>query len=284
MRDPRRRSTGRAGRSWSGARPRVAFEVWSRKSVSVGITSCTSAPVTRRAARHPATTRSSSTSPRRRPRRCCSRPTGTLDPATVSGIAHLVASGVKGLDTVERHDHRRHRRAPLADAGRERRGQRDQQARGAAALLRAARRPDHLDARLDTRAEQGARARAGRHRRRPDDVRQDDVRQEGHADPEADEHRDAHEHGRRNGRACRHGHRPTPAAAGAGSKSNYQNSSGTTAFGVDKTVQRTVVAPGSVNQLNVALLVDSSVPKAEVRASSSRSRASPESTRSAATR
>jgi flagellar M-ring protein FliF len=56
----------------------------------------------------------------------------------------------------------------------------------------------------------------------------------------------------------------TGTAAGAGSKSNYKNSSGTTSFGVDKTVQRTVVAPGSVNQLNVALLVDSSVPKAEL--------------------
>jgi flagellar M-ring protein FliF len=56
----------------------------------------------------------------------------------------------------------------------------------------------------------------------------------------------------------------TGTAGGAGSKSNYQNSSGTTSFGVDKTVQRTVVAPGSVNQLNVALLVDSSVSKAEL--------------------
>jgi flagellar M-ring protein FliF len=52
--------------------------------------------------------------------------------------------------------------------------------------------------------------------------------------------------------------------AGAGSKSNYQNQSGTTSFGVDKTVQRTVVAPGSVNKLSVALLVDSSVSKADV--------------------
>ncbi len=56
----------------------------------------------------------------------------------------------------------------------------------------------------------------------------------------------------------------TGTSAGAGSKSNYQNSSGTTSFGVNKTVQRTVVAPGSVSQLNVALLVDSSVSKAEL--------------------
>jgi flagellar M-ring protein FliF len=56
----------------------------------------------------------------------------------------------------------------------------------------------------------------------------------------------------------------TGAAGGAGSHSNYQNQSGTTAFGVDKTVQRTVVAPGSVNQLHVALVLDSSVSKPEV--------------------
>ena len=60
----------------------------------------------------------------------------------------------------------------------------------------------------------------------------------------------------------------TPAATttstGPNSTSNYQNQSGTTSFGVDKTVQTTVVAPGSVAKLDVALLIDSSVPKAEV--------------------
>jgi flagellar biosynthesis/type III secretory pathway M-ring protein FliF/YscJ len=35
-------------------------------------------------------------------------------------------------------------------------------------------------------------------------------------------------------------------------------------FGVDKTVSRTTVAPGQVNRLNVALLVDSSVPAAQL--------------------
>ncbi len=73
---------------------------------------------------------------------------------------------------------------------------------------------------------------------------------------------------------------PAPPAA----TSNYPNKSDTTCFGVDKTVQRTTVAPGSVNKLNVALLVDSSVPDARSRASRSRSRASPASTRRAATR
>jgi len=56
----------------------------------------------------------------------------------------------------------------------------------------------------------------------------------------------------------------TGTTTGSNSKSNYSNTSGTTAFGVDKTVERTVIAPGSINRLSVALLLDSSVPKAEV--------------------
>jgi flagellar M-ring protein FliF len=52
--------------------------------------------------------------------------------------------------------------------------------------------------------------------------------------------------------------------AGGGSTSNYTNKSDNTVYGVDKTVQKTTVAPGSVNRLDVALLVDSSVPAAAV--------------------
>jgi flagellar M-ring protein FliF len=54
------------------------------------------------------------------------------------------------------------------------------------------------------------------------------------------------------------------AAAAAGGKSNYNRKSTTSDFGVDKTVTRTKVAPGAVNRLNVALVVDKSVPKAEL--------------------
>ena len=57
---------------------------------------------------------------------------------------------------------------------------------------------------------------------------------------------------------------PTTGATGPNSTSNYKNTSGTTSFGVDKTVQRTVIAPGTVDQLDVALMIDSSVPKSEV--------------------
>jgi flagellar M-ring protein FliF len=57
---------------------------------------------------------------------------------------------------------------------------------------------------------------------------------------------------------------PTYPAGSATSTSNYTNQSGNTVFGVDKTVQKTTVAPGTVNRLDVALLVDSSVPAATV--------------------
>ncbi len=51
---------------------------------------------------------------------------------------------------------------------------------------------------------------------------------------------------------------------GANSSSNYKNQTSNTSYGVDKTVQRTTVAPGAVNRLDVALLVDASVPKKTV--------------------
>ncbi len=53
-------------------------------------------------------------------------------------------------------------------------------------------------------------------------------------------------------------------SAAGGGKSNYNRSSTTKDFGVDKTVTRTKVAPGAVNRLNVALVVDTSVPRTEL--------------------
>jgi flagellar M-ring protein FliF len=47
-------------------------------------------------------------------------------------------------------------------------------------------------------------------------------------------------------------------------QSQYSNKTSTTTFGIDKTIQHSVVAPGSVNKIDVALMVDSSVPAAEV--------------------
>ncbi len=51
-----------------------------------------------------------------------------------------------------------------------------------------------------------------------------------------------------------------------GSTSNYNHKTDQTTYGVDRTVQHTVVAPGQVNRLDVALLVDKSVPAAQANA------------------
>jgi flagellar M-ring protein FliF len=59
---------------------------------------------------------------------------------------------------------------------------------------------------------------------------------------------------------------PAAATATTGGSSNYKRTSGTTTFGVDKKVTKTTVAPGAVNRLDVALLVDKSVPAAQAAA------------------
>ena len=52
-------------------------------------------------------------------------------------------------------------------------------------------------------------------------------------------------------------------AAGSGANSNYQRKTESTDFGVGKKVLRTEVAPGAVKKINLALLVDKSVPAAD---------------------
>ena len=54
------------------------------------------------------------------------------------------------------------------------------------------------------------------------------------------------------------------AGANGNGNSNYNHKTDQTTYGVDKTIQRSVVAPGSVNKLDVALVVDQSVPAAQV--------------------
>jgi flagellar M-ring protein FliF len=49
-------------------------------------------------------------------------------------------------------------------------------------------------------------------------------------------------------------------AAGSGANSNYQRKTKNVDYGVGKKVARTEIAPGAVNKLNVALIVDKSVP------------------------
>jgi flagellar M-ring protein FliF len=53
-------------------------------------------------------------------------------------------------------------------------------------------------------------------------------------------------------------------AGAAGAPSNYKRANEETQYGVDKTVTHTQVAPGTVNRQNVALVVDKTVPAAEV--------------------
>jgi flagellar M-ring protein FliF len=53
-------------------------------------------------------------------------------------------------------------------------------------------------------------------------------------------------------------------AAGSSGNSNYQRKSTEKTVALDKTVAKTIVAPGAVNRLNVALLVDKTVPAATV--------------------
>ena len=57
---------------------------------------------------------------------------------------------------------------------------------------------------------------------------------------------------------------PTYSAAGSGGNNNYKNTTTDTTFGVSKTVSHTKVAPGTINKLGVAVLVDKSVAPAEV--------------------
>jgi flagellar M-ring protein FliF len=54
------------------------------------------------------------------------------------------------------------------------------------------------------------------------------------------------------------------AGGGAGGNNNYNNKVQDETFGVSKTVSHTKVAPGAVNKLDVAVLVDKSVPPATV--------------------
>jgi flagellar M-ring protein FliF len=57
---------------------------------------------------------------------------------------------------------------------------------------------------------------------------------------------------------------PGYAQAGAGGNSNYNHVVKKTDWAVNKTVTRTQVAPGNVNRLNVALMVDKSIPAAQL--------------------
>jgi len=62
------------------------------------------------------------------------------------------------------------------------------------------------------------------------------------------------------------GNIPSYAAGGAnsGGPTNYKRENNETEYGVDKTIEHTKVAPGTVQQQSIALIVDKTVPAAEV--------------------
>ena len=57
---------------------------------------------------------------------------------------------------------------------------------------------------------------------------------------------------------------PTYAATGSGSASNYKSTTTNTQYGVNKTVTHSVIAPGAIQQQSVAVMIDKSVPAAEI--------------------
>src|SRR3954471_3043572 len=59
---------------------------------------------------------------------------------------------------------------------------------------------------------------------------------------------------------------PSYAGAAGGAGSNYKHTNGQTTWGVNKDVTRTKIAPGAVNRKSVAVMIDSSVPKAQIAA------------------
>ncbi len=62
------------------------------------------------------------------------------------------------------------------------------------------------------------------------------------------------------------GNIPGYAATGGGSPSNYKNTTTNTTFGVGKTVTHSIISPGAINRQSVSILVDKSVPAAELTA------------------
>ena len=133
--------------------------------------------------------------------------TTSLDPASVKGIAQLVASSVPGSAAQQSHDHRRLRPAALAGGGRGRR-QLGLQRPGSRAALRPGTAAS-LDAMLAQTlgAGQGPGARLREHERQPDDAGIAGLRQGRRAAAAEQEHRDAHR--RRRGHH-RHDRAPRP--------------------------------------------------------------------------
>jgi flagellar M-ring protein FliF len=193
--------------------------------------------------------------------------TGSLDPSTVSGIAHLVAAAIKGLDTAS---------VTITDATGALLWPNPSQTGGltatsklAAEQIYAARLGAQIASMLDLTIGPGkalARVQADLN---VDQTTLDRITYAKKGTPITTQTQQETLQSKGGGTVAPTGSSTkTPAysatSAGTNSSSNYENQTGSTSFGVDRTIQKTTVAPGAVNRLSVALLIDSSVPKAEV--------------------
>ena len=190
----------------------------------------------------------------------------TFDPGAVSGIAHMVASGVQGLSSqnVTITDQTGAMLWPAGGSGAD-------GMPGATSKLAVQQSYDsQLAARVDALLGQTLGADKGQAQvssdLNMDQVTQDSVKYDGTKVPltsATTKENLQSAGGSTSGVAGTSANVPPVYSAGSsktGAPTVYLNTTGNTSFGADKTVSHTVVAPGAVNQLHVALLFDSSVP------------------------
>lgn len=189
---------------------------------------------------------------------------GTLEPGAVRGIAQLVASSVKGLKTanVSITDGSGTLMWPRSGDGgalskQSAQARYEQQLEGGLnALLTRTVGPDkaEVQATVDLNTDQATR----------DELT---YAKEGVPLTTRTESETMTGGGTTGGRSGTTGNIPRYAqSSAAGGSSDYDRKTGATRFGVDKTVTRTKVAPGAINRLDVALMIDRSVPAADARA------------------
>lgn len=193
----------------------------------------------------------------------------SLDAPTVRGIAHLVASSVKGLDAqnVTITDETGTLLWPAADAG----GGATTQTKLQADALYASQLEGQINALLTSTLGAGkalARVHADLN---VDQTRIDKVTYAKKGVPLTQQTDQETLQSKGGGAALPSGtsaNATTPSyaatATSGNGQSNYSHTTGQTSYGVDKTIERSVLAPGSVNRLDVALVVDRSVPAAQV--------------------
>jgi flagellar M-ring protein FliF len=190
----------------------------------------------------------------------------TFDPAAVSGIAHMVASGVQGLSAqnVTITDQTGAMLWPGGSVGTD-------GMPGATSKLAVQQSYDsQLAARVDALLGQTLGVDKGQAQVSSDlsmdQVTQDSVKYDGTKVPitsQTSKENLQSASGSTSGVAGTSANVPPVYSAASGKNGAptvYLNTSGNTSYGADKTVSHTVVAPGAVNQLHVALLFDSSVP------------------------